>query len=187
MKRLAFGLGLSLIFIFSFFTEATASTSSASLAFLSSGLPGCFSLVSGRAITEAAAQLLPPHCQAFRKSYLNSLNQFSKNQKQFEKEIQIAIQNTLSKKAPPYHALLLSVMAGKLSAVTLKQVQARAKAENLAKLHYRYAAAAIERIEQGHCTHYHEPAYEEICSGKDPLFERIALLNQAASSSGAKP
>lgn len=138
--------------------------------------PGCLQAVQGKAISEKAARLLPPHCQEFRKSYLKGLQLLSKDPKKLSQELTRQIQAKKSFE-PPYDALLISTFPKQVSDDVKKAITARAQIETKQKFKYQYAVATLEKMEKGSCSpRFSEYAYDEICKGKDLAYERIEKL-----------
>lgn len=141
--------------------------------------PGCLKAIQGKAINERAAKLLPKDCQEFRKSYLKGLKLLSKNANLFSHELAQQIKAKRSFE-PPYHALLLSVFPKERTKELLEAIRSRAGVETARKVKYKYAVAALERIEKGSCSAaFSEAAYDEVCHANDAAYERIEKLRGA--------
>ena len=135
--------------------------------------PGCLKAIQGKAINERAAKLLPSDCQEFRKSYLKGLHLLSKNPKEFSREFSKQIKSRTSFEAP-YDAILISTFTKNISSELKSAIQQRAKIETAKKVKYQYGVAALERMNQGDCSSlFSAQAYDEICRGKDLVYERI--------------
>jgi len=138
--------------------------------------PGCLKVIQGKAISEAAAKLLPKDCQEFRKNYLKSLNLLSQDSKKFSHELSRQI---LAKKSfeAPYDAVLISTFSKNITDELKSAIHSRAQLESSKKFKYQYALAAEERLKTGTCSdRFSEAAYDEVCRGKDLVFERIEKL-----------
>lgn len=138
--------------------------------------PGCLKVIQGKVITDQAAKLLPKDCQAFRKNYLKSLSLLSVSSAQFSQELSKQI---LAKKSfePPYDAILISTFSKNISDELKSAIHVRAQIETHKKIKYKYALAVEERLKSGSCSaQFSESVYDEVCRGKDLVFDRIEKL-----------
>lgn len=167
----------------SFFLIASTSQGAELKSFrLDRGRPGCWDEIRSAAMSESEVDRLSVDCQNLRKDYLECLRLADLNPGDFLKKLSKSLLKA-KKAAPPYEAILFSVLS---RAIELRPaLESRAKVERKLKLAFRYADAALFRMDGKACTEKPEfthPFYREVCTAQDSILATsLTTLNHAAA------
>ncbi|MBS1958849.1 MAG: hypothetical protein JST80_05180 [Bdellovibrionales bacterium] len=164
---------MKLVAVLTLFCSVLAS---ASIPNLNDGIPGCLDMVLSQPVGEDTAEHLTTNCRDLRRSYLDSLNLYSKNKKEFIKEIGGAIRANKTPE-PAYRAILIAALFEDKSLAPALEV--RAKLEESKKYRFQYGSAALERLRKGRCgPRFADSQYDEVCRLSSAVAERIVLLTE---------
>jgi hypothetical protein len=145
--------------------------------------PGCLRAIQGKAISDDAAKLLPKKCQAFRKVYLDGLDDLAHQPEKFESRLKDSIESAKGNESP-YSSLVIAVLSQnpKQNEKLLPALEKRAAIETKLKLNYPYARVALEKIKTGKCGNFKAAIYDELCRGSDAVYARMVALNQSQAA-----
>ncbi|MBC7396895.1 MAG: hypothetical protein H7333_05575 [Bdellovibrionales bacterium] len=130
---------------------------------------------------------LASECQTLLADYLKSLELAEKKPAELLKKLNRTLIQA-KKAAPPYEAILFAVLSA--SNEVKPGLEARAKIERKLGLPFRYADAALMRMEGKPCedqVEFLHPFYREVCTGRDSILSAsLTTLNHSVKKSVTK-